>query len=182
MSASKLLQQTSVLSRGLVTRARGTRFPSLTHQVRSYYETSAEPFHFIPNRLPVVCTAEEAVSCVKANDRVFLHGAAATPRVLIQALAERGKKDRSLRDIEIVSIHTEGPAEYAVEELRDVFRPNLLFIGANMRGAVNSGRADFTPVFLRDIPKLFRTGQMPIDVAFVSVSTPDSHGFCTVSF
>ncbi|ESN95111.1 hypothetical protein HELRODRAFT_114851 [Helobdella robusta] len=141
---------------------------------------STEPFQPIPGRVPKkVDNAEEAVSYVKSGMRVYIHGCAATPIVLVDALAKYGKK-ANLRDVNIIHIHTEGPGTYAREEYKDHFRSNSLFIGSNMREAVNSGRADFTPIFLSEIPLLFRRNIVSLDVALITVSPPDQHGFCSM--
>ncbi|HEX7879135.1 MAG TPA: acetyl-CoA hydrolase/transferase C-terminal domain-containing protein [Candidatus Eisenbacteria bacterium] len=122
-------------------------------------------------------SAAEAVSTVRSGERVFIHGVAATPGVLVQALADRAAE---LRNVEIVHLHTEGEAPYAAPGLSASFRVNALFIGPNLRTAVAEGRADYTPVFLSDVPALFRGGALPIDVALVQVSPPDRHGFCSL--
>ncbi|MCS6914610.1 MAG: acetyl-CoA hydrolase/transferase C-terminal domain-containing protein [Myxococcales bacterium] len=124
----------------------------------------------------MVC-AEEALRVVRSGDRVFVHSVAAAPRLLIQALAARASE---LRDVEIVQLHTEGPAPYAAPEMAASFRVNALFIGANVREAVQAGRADYLPVFLSEVPGLFRQGVLPLDVALVQVSPPDRHGFCSL--
>lgn len=123
------------------------------------------------------CSAAEAVRSIESHQRVYIHGMAAAPRELIRALVARAAE---LRDVEIVQLHTEGPAPYAAEELRDSFRINALFIGGNVRAAVQEGRADYTPIFLSEVPELFRSGAMPIDVALIHVSPPDRHGFCSL--
>lgn len=122
-------------------------------------------------------SAQEAVKCVKSGDRVYLHGMAAAPRILTQALVERAPE---LRNVEIVHLHTEGPAPYAEPEVAESFFNNNLFVGANVRKAVNEGRADYVPIFLSEIPTLFRKGVLPIDVAMVTVSPPDKHGYCSL--
>jgi acyl-CoA hydrolase len=122
-------------------------------------------------------TAEEAVSVIKSGSRVFIHSVAAAPRRLIEAMTARAPE---LRVVEIVSLHTEGPAPYAAPELAKSFRVNALFVGANVRKAVEEGRADYLPVFLSEVPSLFRTGILPLDVALVHVSSPDRHGFCSL--
>jgi 4-hydroxybutyrate CoA-transferase len=124
-----------------------------------------------------IVSAEEAVSVVKSGDRVFIHSVAAAPQRLVDALTARAGE---LRVVEIVSLHTEGRAGYAAPEHAKSFRVNALFVGANVRKAVDEGRADYMPVFLSDIPKLFRTGVLPLDVALVHVSPPDLHGFCSL--
>jgi 4-hydroxybutyrate CoA-transferase len=122
-------------------------------------------------------SAEEAVSVIKSGSRVFIHSVAAAPRRLIEAMTARAPE---LRVVEIVSLHTEGPAPYAAPELAKSFRVNALFVGANVRRAVEEGRADYLPVFLSEVPSLFRTGILPLDVALVHVSPPDRHGFCSL--
>ncbi len=122
-------------------------------------------------------SAEEAVSAVRSNNRVFIHGVAAAPQALIRALVARADE---LRNVEIVHLHTEGEAPYAAAELSQSFRVNSFFVGANVREAVNAGRADYIPVFLSEIPALFRLGILPLDVALVHVSPPDRHGFCSL--
>jgi len=122
-------------------------------------------------------SAAEAVADVKSGDRVFVHSVAAAPRALVEALAARAGE---LRVVEIVMLHTEGPAPYASPELEKSFRVNALFVGPNVRRAVNEGRADYLPVFLSEVPRLFRSGILPLDVALVQVSPPDRHGFCSL--
>lgn len=122
-------------------------------------------------------SAEEAVKVIKSGQRVFIHGAAMTPVELVEALSARAS---DLRDVEIVHIHTEGPAGYIEPENLTSFRTNSCFIAHNLRKAVNQGRADYIPVFLSDIPRLFRTGGLPIDVALVQLSPPDRHGYCSL--
>ncbi len=120
-------------------------------------------------------TAEEAVAVIQSNSRVFLTGNCSVPKVVIRALVERAE---SLHDVEIVQILTMGDAEYAKPEMEGHIRVNTLFISADVRQAVQEGRADFSPCFLSEIPALFRT-QLPLDVALVQVSPPDEHGFCS---
>ncbi len=122
-------------------------------------------------------TAEEAVAVIKSGARVFVHSVAAAPSRLIEAMTARAEE---LRVVEIVSLHTEGPAPYAAPEMAKSFRVNALFVGANVRRAVEEGRADYLPVFLSEVPSLFRSGILPLDVALVHVSPPDRHGFCSL--
>lgn len=122
-------------------------------------------------------TAQEAVRNIKSGERVFLHSAAATPRLLVEALTARGDE---LRNIELVSIHTEGSAPYLDPRYEGVFHLNTFFVGANTREAVGNGMASYVPVFLSEIPNLFRKGIMPLDVALVQVSPPDKHGYCSL--
>ncbi|MCE9596741.1 MAG: 4-hydroxybutyrate CoA-transferase [Spirochaetia bacterium] len=120
---------------------------------------------------------QRAIEAITSGQRVFVHGGAATPQALIKALVSRAPE---LKNVEIVQIHTEGPAPYAQPELSASFRPNVFFIGANMREAVQTGRADYIPVFLSEVPRLFRRGILPLDVAMVHVSPPDQHGFMSL--
>jgi 4-hydroxybutyrate CoA-transferase len=122
-------------------------------------------------------TAEEAVQNINSGERVFLHSAAATPQLLVDALTARGDE---LHSVELVSIHTEGSAPYLDPRFEGVFHLNTFFVGANTRAAVTSGMASYVPVFLSEIPKMFRSGVMPLDVAMVQVSPPDKHGFCSI--
>lgn len=120
---------------------------------------------------------EEAVKHVKSGDRVFLHSVAMTPHTLVNALCDRHEE---LEDVEIIHIHTEGPAPYVQPEMKKAFTHNACFVGANVRAAVQGGQADYIPVFLSEMPLLFRRGILPIDVAMISVSKPDKHGFCSL--
>ena len=122
-------------------------------------------------------SAADAVTAVRSEQRVFIHSVAAAPQQLIGALTARAAE---LRDVELVHLHTEGPAPYADPSLRASFRTNALFVGANVRSAVASGEADYTPVFLSEVPALFRRRIVPLDAAFIQVSPPDAHGFCTL--
>ncbi len=127
--------------------------------------------------IPHYVTAEEAVKNIKSGERVFLHSAAATPQLLVDALTARGNE---LQGVELVSIHTEGSAPYLDPRYEGVFHLNTFFVGANTRAAVANGMASYVPVFLSEIPGLFRSGKMPLDVALVQVSPPDKHGFCSI--
>jgi 4-hydroxybutyrate CoA-transferase len=123
-------------------------------------------------------TAEEAAAQVQPGHRVYVQAGAATPHPLINALVLRYEE---LRDVEIVHMHTEGPAIYAEEVMEHHFRHNALFIGPNVRPAVQAGRADYTPIFLSDIPALFAPGgPLPLDIAFLHVTPPDAAGNCSL--
>lgn len=124
-----------------------------------------------------VVTAEDAVAIIKSGDRVFIHGAAATPQQLITAMTARATE---LKDVEIVHLHTEGPAPYAAREFAGTFKTNALFIGSNVRTAIAEGGADYIPVFLSEVPSLFRRNILPLNVAMIQVSPPDRHGFCSL--
>nr|MBP8073671.1 4-hydroxybutyrate CoA-transferase [Bacteroidia bacterium] len=125
-------------------------------------------------------TPIQALQCVQSGDRVFIHSAAAAPQILIDALVQRAP---DLRNVEIVHLHHEATAPYAAPEYKDSFRVSSLFIGPNVRKATNDSRADnidYIPVFLSEVPLLFRRGLLKIDVALIQVSPPDSHGFCSL--
>jgi acyl-CoA hydrolase len=122
-------------------------------------------------------TAAEAVKHIKSGDRVFIHGSAATPLHLIQAMQHRHAE---LKNVELVSITTLGDVNFNDPSWCGSFFFNSLFVSANTRGVVNSVNGDYVPVFLSQIPKLFREGFLPLDVAMVQVSPPDGHGFCSL--
>jgi acyl-CoA hydrolase len=122
-------------------------------------------------------SAEEALKVINPGDRVFVHGGAATPHHLLKKLAERSSE---LWNVEIVSISLQGDAAISDKKYKDSFRINSLFVSQNIREAVNSGRGDYVPIFLSEIPILFRRKILPIDVALVQVSPPDKHGFCSL--
>lgn len=122
-------------------------------------------------------TAAEAVQVVKSGDRVYLHAAAAAPTILADALTERAAE---LRNVEVCHLHTEGEARYANPALAESFHVNSFFIGANVRHTLKAGNGSYTPVFLSELPHLFRKNVLPIDVAFIHVSPPDQHGYCSL--
>ncbi len=122
-------------------------------------------------------SGEEAVRLIKSGDRVYIHGGAATPHFLLQKMVERADE---LYDVELVSISTQGEAPYADKKYKQSFKINSLFVSQNIREAVNDGRGDYIPVFLSEIPNLFRRNILPLDVAMVQVSVPDKHGYCSL--
>ncbi|WP_297332115.1 acetyl-CoA hydrolase/transferase C-terminal domain-containing protein [Flavobacterium sp.] len=122
-------------------------------------------------------SAAEAVSVVNPGNRVYVQAAAATPTVLTKALAERAAE---LRDVEVCHLHTEGEAPYADPALKDSFHVNSFFIGKNVRHTLAARNGSYTPVFLSELPRLFRKNVLPLDVAFIHVSPPDSHGYCSL--
>jgi acyl-CoA hydrolase len=121
-------------------------------------------------------SAAEAVSVIESGMHVFVHGAAATPTTLLEALAAR----RDLEHVTLYHIHTGGPAPFAAPEHAGRFRSVSFFVGAPLRKAVAEGRADFVPIFLSQIPGLFASGRIKLDVALVTLSPPDKHGYCTL--
>ena len=122
-------------------------------------------------------SSEDAVSCIKSGDRVFLHGSAATPVHVLKCLQSRYEE---LRDVELVSITSLGEVDFNNPLYKKSFFINSLFVSANTRAVVNSSFGDYVPVFLSQIPQLFKTNILPIDVAIVQVSPPDSHGYCSL--
>ena len=121
-------------------------------------------------------TADEALQCVQSGMRVYIQPGCAEPETLVEALMRRGP---SVYNVEIVHMMTVGCAPYVAPEMVGHFRHNAMFIGSNVRDAINDGRADYTPIYLGEIEQLFESGAMPIDVALLQLSPPDSHGFCS---
>ena len=122
-------------------------------------------------------SAEEAVSIIKSGDRIFGHGSACTPNLLYNELAKQSSR---LKGVEMVSITQQGNVEIAKPQYKDSFYVNSLFTSAPVREAVNSENGDYVPIFLSEIPILFKNGILPIDVALITVSPPDNHGYCTL--
>ena len=122
-------------------------------------------------------TPQKAVEVVKSHDRVFVHSVAAAPDVLLDALVERAPE---LRNVEMVHLHIEGKAPHTAPELRDSFKTNNLFVGGNSRNTLLEGNGSYVPVFLSEVPLMFRRGIMPLDVALIQVSPPDKHGYCSL--
>ena len=123
-----------------------------------------------------VTSAEEAIKSINSGDRIFLTGNCSVPQVLMKALVDRAPE---LEKVEICHALTLGSSDYVEPEMEGHLRANSLFIGPNVRKAVWEGRADFTPVLLSELPLLFGKGVLPVDVAFVHLSPPDEHGFCS---
>lgn len=127
--------------------------------------------------VPKSVSAEEAVKIIQSGNRVFIHSVAAAPRLLIEAMVARSDE---LRDVEVCQIHTEQPAPYTEEKYRGIFKSNNFFCSSNVRKAVQEKRAGYVPVFLSEVPLLFKRGILPIDVAMLQISVPDAHGFCSL--
>ncbi len=124
------------------------------------------------------CSQNKAVGVVNSGNRIFVQGACATPTPLLEALVARGDE---LRDVEITHLHTYGPTPYTDKQWEGHFSLRALFVGENVRNSANIGRASYAPVFLSDIPALFQPGgALPLDVAFIQVSPPDAHGYCSL--
>jgi acyl-CoA hydrolase len=122
-------------------------------------------------------TPEEALLCVRSGMRVYIQPGCAEPETLVEALMRRAPH---VDDVEIVHMMTMGAAPYVAREMAGHFRHNAMFIGGNVREAINDGRADYTPIYLSEIERLFESGAMPIDVALLTLSPPDAHGFCSL--
>src|SRR5690349_17335568 len=136
-----------------------------------------------PSRTPAqgafhekLVTAEVAVRMVGSGDTVYVHPGCATPVRLLDALVARRDELENVRIVHIMSL---GPADYVAPGMEKHYRHTALFIGKNVRDAVNEGRADYVPVFLSEIPRLFTSRTIPVDVALIQVSPPDEHGFCS---
>ena len=121
-------------------------------------------------------TAEAALQSVQSNMRVYIQPGCAEPETLVEALLKRAP---FVNDVEVVHLLTLGCADYVRPEMAGHFRHNAIFIGGNVREAVNDGRADYTPVHLSEVEELFESGAMPLDVALIQVSPPDEHGYCS---
>ncbi|MCK6617009.1 MAG: 4-hydroxybutyrate CoA-transferase [Cyclobacteriaceae bacterium] len=126
---------------------------------------------------PQIVSAREAVKIIQSNNRVFVHGSAATPQLLLKALAKRAHE---LRNVELVAVSTLGELELAKPEYAESFYINSLFVSENIRGAINSGRGNYVPIFLSEISKLFEKDILPLDVALLHISPPDKHGLCSL--
>ncbi|MDX2052805.1 MAG: GNAT family N-acetyltransferase [Polyangiaceae bacterium] len=124
-----------------------------------------------------LATPEEAVALIKPGRRILIGSGAAEPTTLVEALVSKGDH---LSDNEIVHLLTLGPAPYVKPEFAARFRHSAFFIGANVRDAVQEGRADFIPVFLSEIPELIRSRRVRVDVALIQTSVPDQHGYVSL--
>jgi 4-hydroxybutyrate CoA-transferase len=121
-------------------------------------------------------TAEEAVRVIESGVRVYIQPGCAEPEILVDAMTRRAPE---LEAVEVVHMRTMGAAPYTAPEIASHFRHKAFFIGPNVREAINSGRADYIPIHLSEVEGLFESGAMPLDVALIQVSPPDSHGFCS---
>ena len=124
-----------------------------------------------------VVSPAEAVAGIGSGDQVYVHCAAAAPSVLLDALVERAP---ALSDVGMIHLHIEGPGPHLTPAMAEHFRHRALFVGPNARAAVNDGRADYVPVFLSDVPRLFDRGALPLDAVLVNATMPDAHGFCSL--
>lgn len=119
----------------------------------------------------------EAVAPIRSGQAIYVHGASATPAVLLDALVARAQE---LVDVRTIHLHIEGPGPHLAPAMAGHFRHLALFIGPNARDAVNDGRAEYIPTFLSDVPHLFRRGILPLDAVLINVTRPDAHGYCSL--
>jgi len=142
----------------------------------SHAATTRKPSSFWTSARRGAVAPSEAVASICSRTNVFIHGAAATPTPLIEAMSAR----RDLENVRLYHLHTAGPAPFAEPGRDKEFLSNSLFVGAPLRPAIASGQADFVPVFLSDIPGLFTGGIVKLDAALLQLSPPDEHGFCSL--
>ncbi len=126
---------------------------------------------------PHLSSLGQAMETIKSNMTVFVHGGAATPNFLLEGLAQVAN---CLHDVKLVHLHTEGPAIYARPHFKNSFRITNLFVGKNLRDSLDYDRVDYLPCFLSEIPNLFRSGVLPVNVALIQVSPPDRHGYVSL--
>jgi acyl-CoA hydrolase len=124
-----------------------------------------------------IVSPAQAVAGIRSGDQVYVHCAAAAPSVLLDALVARAPE---LEAVGVVHLHIEGPGPHLAPDMAPHFRHRALFIGPNARAAVNEGRADYVPVFLSDVPRLFESRALPLDAVLVNATPPDRHGFCSL--
>ena len=122
-------------------------------------------------------TAEQAVKVIKSNDRIYVQAAAAAPTELLIAMTARHEE---LRNVEVCHLHIEGETPYADPKYKDSFHVNSFFIGKNVRHTLQAGNGSYTPVFLSEVPLLFKRNILPLDIALIQVSIPDRHGYCSL--
>ena len=124
-----------------------------------------------------IVTPAQALAGIRSGDQVYVHCAAAAPSVLLDALVARAVE---LTDVGVIHLHIEGPGPHLAPDMAPHFRHRALFIGPNARAAVNDGRADYVPIFLSDVPRLFESRALPLDAVLVNATPPDRHGFCSL--
>jgi len=124
-----------------------------------------------------IVTPDEAVAGIRSGDQIYVHCAAAAPSILLDALVARAPE---LEAVGVVHLHIEGPGPHLAPAMATHFRHRALFIGPNARAAVNEGRADYVPIFLSDVPRLFASRALRLDAVLVNATPPDRHGFCSL--
>lgn len=122
-------------------------------------------------------SAADAVKLIESGNNIFVHTAAATPEILLNAMVERANE---LSDVHLYHMHIEGEAKHVQPQYQGIFTDHSFFVGANVRKAVQQGRADYIPIFYSEVPRVLRKGVIPIDVAMIQVSPPDTHGYCSL--
>ena len=150
--------------------------PAFTSDIEKHRSQSSRATTWLDKFLSKRRTAAEAAKVIRSGDCVYIHPGCAEPEQLVKAMVARADE---LRNVKVIHILTLGVADYVLPEMAGSFRHVALFSGANVRDAINEGRADFVPVFLSEIESLFSNGSIPIDVALIHVSPPDEHGFCS---
>lgn len=160
------------------------KYPYFSIQSHAFWgsptKEGKEPFYPVRGKLPInVIDADDTMEKLESNQRVFIHGAMQTPLTLVDAMCHTAKK-RDLKNVELIHIHLHGDLLYTLDEYKPHFRDNSLFIGGNVRKMVNKGEADFTPIFLSEIPSFFEADNFDIDFALIQVSPPDKHGYCSL--
>ncbi len=146
--------------------------PSSSNETRA----SSRVASWLENYRRKRCSAEAAVQAIQSGHTVYIHPGCAEPEQLVRAMVQRGPE---LKNIKVIHLLTAGNADYVRADMRESFRHVAFFAGANVRSAINEGRADFIPIFLGEVDALMSTGAIPIDVALIHVSPPDEHGFCS---
>jgi len=144
---------------------------------RAPRKPARRPFDWRSKFQAKITSAENAAAKVKPGQRVFIGTGCAAPLDLVRALTDRAD---DLSDVEIIHLLTFGEAPYAHTRLTDSFRVNSFFISENVRSVIDQGLGDYTPIFLSDIPRLFQTGEISIDVALIQVTPPDAKGRCSL--
>lgn len=122
-------------------------------------------------------SVQSAISRIASGSRIFVHGGAATPNVLLTELEAQSAR---LKDVSLIHMHTEGPAGYADKNYEGIFNVINIFVGHNLRSRMDYSRVDYLPCFLSEVPELFRSGEFPLDAALLHVSPPDKFGFCNL--
>lgn len=159
-----------------------------TTNIRNYNSASGQPWKKLlqdskdGRGVPKLVMGAEAMQVIQSHQRIFIHSTSAYPKHLVDCMTQLAdaRGPTGLNNVEICHIHVEGFCPYSQPKYKDVFHTTNFFVGASQREAVQSGISDFVPIFLSEISSLFKSGQMPIDVALVQVSPPDAHGFCSL--
>ncbi|KZC05952.1 PREDICTED: 4-hydroxybutyrate coenzyme A transferase-like [Dufourea novaeangliae] len=176
------LKRIITLSKTLNTLTATSRSCSFQASKKSYFTYVKEPSMPIPGKQPCwLKTADEAIEQAEldSDQVVFVQGAAATPSELLRAMTDYGVRC-DIRNVKLYHMHLEGPAPFAKPEAAKHFRSMSLFIGGNVRPAVQAGTADCVPIFLHEIPRLFKEGYVKPDISLIHVSPPDVHGYCSL--